>query len=110
MINMTQAAIGQLKAIMLEHPEDPIVRIMIRDLSEAQLQYSITLEDATQPDDDIQEIAGLTVAVEATSASRVDGVMVDFDDMKGFLFIHPESGHHHGEAENPFDFSSLNLN
>ncbi len=110
MIKMTQAAIDQLKAIMLEHPEDPIVRIMIRDLSEAQLQYSITLEDVTQPDDDIQEIAGLTVAVEATSAPRVDGVMVDFDDMKGFAFTHPESGHHHGELENPFDFSSLNLN
>ena len=110
MINMTQAAIAQLKAVMLEHPEDPIVRMTIRDLSEAQLQYSVTLVDGTQPDDDVQEIDGLTVAVEATSAPRMDGVTVDFDAIKGFTFIHPESGHHHGEAEDPFDFSSLNLN
>lgn len=110
MIKMTQAAIDQLKAVMLEHPEDPIVRMTIRDLNEAQLQYSITLEDKTQPDDEVQEIDGLTVAVKGESAPRMDGVTVDFDVIKGFEFIHPESGHHHGEDGNPFDFSSLNLN
>ena len=110
MMTLTQAALEQLKAIRLEHPEDPIVRITILDLTEAQLQYRITLEDVTQPDDDVQEIAGLTVAVDAKSALRVDGVTVDFDPTDGFKFIHPESGHHHDEYENPFDFSSPNLN
>ena len=106
---MTQAAVERLKALKLEHPEDPIVRITIRDVNEAQLQYSITLEDVTQPDDDVQEMEGLTVAIERQSAPRMDGVTVGFDAIKGFTFIHPESGHHHGE-EDPFDFSSLNLN
>jgi len=110
MIKMTQAAIDQLKAIRLEHPEDPIVRVTIQDVSEAQLQYSITLEDVTQPGDDVQNIEGVTVAIEAKSAPRVDGVTVDFDSAGGFKFIHPESGHHHDEEENPFDFSSLHLN
>lgn len=110
MIKITQAAIDELKAIMREHPEDPIVRMAIRDLNEAQLQYRITLEDVTQPDDDVQEINGLTVAVEGQSVPRVDGVTVDYDAIKGFTFVHPESGHHHGEDQNPFDFSSQNLN
>ncbi|HIC05114.1 MAG TPA: hypothetical protein EYN18_00670 [Nitrospirales bacterium] len=110
MIKMTQAAIDQLKAVMLEHQEDPIVRMTIRDLNEAQLQYSIILEDKAQPDDEVQEIDGLTVAVEGQSVPRVDGVTVDFDAIKGFTFIHPESGHRHGEEEDPFDFSSLHLN
>ena len=110
MIKMTRAAIDQLKAVMLEHPEDPVVRVTVRGLSDAQLQYSITLEDMTQPDDDVQEIKGVIVAIEAQSAPRMDGVTVDFDVDKGFTFIHPESGHQHDDEENPFDFSSLNLN
>jgi len=32
---------------MLEHPEDSIARMTIRNLTKPKLQYSITLEDVT---------------------------------------------------------------
>ena len=45
---MTQPAVEKLHALILEHPEDPIVRIKVRDKDESQLTFSITLEQTTQ--------------------------------------------------------------
>jgi len=108
MIKITQKAIDQLRHVMLEHPDDPIVRVTICDLSDTQLQYNITLEDATQEGDNVQDIQGVIFAVESQSVQRMDGVTVDFDPGKGFMFLHPDTDHNH--EEEPFDFSSLNLN
>ena len=46
MIAVTLAAIAQLKAIQAHHPEDPVVRISVRDLDEftLKLQYFIGSE------------------------------------------------------------------
>ncbi len=35
MIFLTEQAVIKLKVLILEHPEDPIVRLMVRDLDEA---------------------------------------------------------------------------
>jgi len=56
MIAITVAAIAKLKMIQVDHPEDPVVRISVRDLDESRLSFSITLEANTQPDDDVQHI------------------------------------------------------
>ena len=82
-------ATDKIKAIMREHPEDPIVRIATRNLTKSKLQYSITLEGVTQPNDNVQEINEITVVIEERSAPMMDGVTIDFDDIKGFTFIHP---------------------
>lgn len=90
MIHITDSAIRQLQIIMLEHPEDPIVRVKVRDLDDRKLNFSITLEDGIQPDDEIQEMNGLIVAVEGQSVDRMDGMTIDFQEPEGFKFIHPE--------------------
>jgi len=90
MIFLTEQAVIKLKVLILEHPEDPIVRLMVRDLDEARLSFNITLEDTVQPDDEVQEVKGLTVAVEGPSAPRMQGITLDYQEPDGFTFIHPE--------------------
>jgi iron-sulfur cluster assembly protein len=92
MMTLTLAAITQLKAIQLHHPEDPVVRISVRDLDDSRLSFSITLEAQTNPDDDIQQVDGLTVVVDRQSAPRMQGVTVDYTEAAGFRFIHDGEG------------------
>ena len=92
MIAVTISAIAKLKAIQAHHPEDPIVRISVRDLDDSRLSFSITLEANTQLDDDVQQIDGLTIAVDRRSAPRMEGVTVDYTEADGFRFLHDEEG------------------
>jgi Fe-S cluster assembly iron-binding protein IscA len=89
MIHLTSSAILKLKALILEHPDDPLVRIELRDISDQRLMFSITLEDRLRSDDLVQDCEGLTVAISAESAQRLDGVTVDYQDPGGFSFQHP---------------------
>jgi len=92
MIAVTIAAIAKLKAIQAHHPEDPVVRISVRDLDDSRLSFSITLEANTQPDDDVQQIDGLTIAIDRRSVPRMEGVTVDFTEADGFRFLHDGEG------------------
>ncbi|HKO31764.1 MAG TPA: iron-sulfur cluster biosynthesis family protein [Nitrospiraceae bacterium] len=92
MIAVTDAAIAKLKAIQVHHPEDPIVRISVRDVDDSRLSFSITLEANTQPDDAIQQVDGLTIAVDQRSAPRMEGVTVDYSETGGFRFLHGGEG------------------
>jgi Fe-S cluster assembly iron-binding protein IscA len=92
MIAVTVAAIAKLKAIQAHHPEDPIIRVSVRDLDDSHLSFSITLEATHQPDDDVQQIDGLTIAVDRRSAARMERVTVDYTEADGFRFIHDEEG------------------
>ena len=92
MIALTPAAVAQLKAIQVHHLEDPVVRISVRDLDDSRLSFSITLEANTQPDDDIQQIDGLTIAVDRLSMPRMERVTVDYTEATGFRFVHGEEG------------------
>ena len=88
MIAVTVAAIAQLKAIQVHHPEDPVVRISVRDVDDSRLSFNITLEATTQPDDVIQQVDGLTIAVDQRSAPRMEGMTVDYTEADGFRFLH----------------------
>jgi iron-sulfur cluster assembly protein len=92
MIAVTVAAIARLKAIQVNHPEDPVVRISVRDLDDSRLSFSITLEANTLPEDDVQHIDGLTIAVDRRSAPRMEGVTVDYTETDGFRFLHDGKG------------------
>jgi Fe-S cluster assembly iron-binding protein IscA len=89
MVMVTPAAAARLKALIVEHPDDPVVRLAIKDLDEERLVFSITLEAEPQPDDEVQTCDGLTVAIAAASAPRMDGVMLDYAEPGGFTFRHP---------------------
>ncbi|MBK5281384.1 MAG: hypothetical protein JJE16_04775 [Nitrospiraceae bacterium] len=92
MITVTIAAIAKLKTIQVNHPEDPVVRISVRDLDDSRLSFNITLEANTQPDDDIQQVDGLTIAVNRRSAPRMEGVTIDYTEADGFRFLHDDEG------------------
>lgn len=90
MIHVTDAAAAKLKALILEHPEDPIVRITMKDHSESQIQFSIVLDSNPEPEDEVLESNGLTLAIDRPSVARIEGVTVDYQEPKGFSFHHPE--------------------
>ena len=92
MITVTVAAIAKLKTIQVHHPEDPVVRISVRDVEGSRLSFSITLEANTQPDDDVQQVDGLTIAVDRLSAPRMEGMTVDYSESGGFRFLHGGEG------------------
>ena len=89
MIIVTPAAIRKLMTLLMEHPEDHVVRITVKDLDDHRLAFGLTLEEATQPGDEIQVIEGLTVAIEQQSAPRMDGMIMDYREPEGFRFLHP---------------------
>jgi Fe-S cluster assembly iron-binding protein IscA len=90
MVIATPAAIAKLSALITEHPEDPVVRLTIIDRDDDRIVFGITLEPEARPDDVVQVAGGLTIATEARSAQRMDGVTLDFREPGGFRFIHPE--------------------
>ena len=92
MTAITIAAIAKLKAIQVHHLADPVVRISVRDLDESRLSFGITLEANTQPDDDVQQVDGLTIAVDRRSTPRMEGVTVDYTEADGFRFLHDGQG------------------
>ena len=102
-MKLTRSAVERLKGLILEHPEDPIVRVQVKDLDEQRLSFSITLEDRIQPDDQTQTIDGLTVAVPAVSAIRMDGITMDYEEPGGFRF-------HHSDHQNDLRLDLINLN
>lgn len=89
MLTLTRTALERLRRLIQEHPEDPIVRIAVRDVNTQRLSLSITLEPTTREDDAVEQIDGVTVALDRTSAHRTSGMTVDFQADKGFLFAHP---------------------
>jgi Fe-S cluster assembly iron-binding protein IscA len=93
MIAITVAAIAKLKALQVDHPEDPVVRISVRDLDKPCLSFSITLEANTEPDDNVQQVDDLTITVDRWSAPRMEGVTVDYTEADGFRFLYDGEGH-----------------
>lgn len=89
MVILTSAAVERLKKLIAAHPEEPIVRLKLRDM-ESRLIFTITLESAVHYHDEVQESNGMTIALEAESAARLDGVTVDYTESDGFKFRHPE--------------------
>lgn len=90
MIQITPSAVGKLKEVIAEHPGDPVVRLTVKNQEDGRLQFRIVLVPAPESEDEVQDCDGLTVAVEARSARRMDGVTLDFSDQGGFKFHHPK--------------------
>lgn len=102
-MKLTQSAVERLKALIREHPEDPIVRVQVKDVDEQRLAFSITLESRVQPDDQAQIIDGLTMAVPAASALRMEDITMDYQKSGGFTF-------HHSDHQNDLRLDLINLN
>lgn len=103
MVTLTASAIHKLKTLIVEHPEDPVVRLSIRDVDESRVGFNITLDSHPHEGDEVQDCDGLTVAVEGRSAPRMSGMTVDYAEPDGFTFRHPD----HGD-DNPLRVISMN--
>jgi len=90
MIHMTPPAAEKLHALITEHPEDPIVRLAIRDRDDKGLIFSITLEGVVTQEDSVIDIEGLTIAVDPSCVQRIEGGTLDYEEHAGFRFRHPE--------------------
>ena len=90
MIHITPPAVKKLQDLIEEHPEDPFVRLAVRDRDDKSLIFSITLEDAVTQEDSVLDIEGLIIAIDGSCAPRLEGVTVDYEDHAGFRFHHPE--------------------
>lgn len=101
-MKLTRPAVERLKALIVEHPEDSIVRVQVKDMNDRRLVFSITLEDRVHPQDQAQTIDGVTVAVPAASATRMDSVTVDYQDPGGFKF-------HHTDPQDDLPVNLINL-
>jgi Fe-S cluster assembly iron-binding protein IscA len=107
MIRVTPAAVTKLQGLLLENPDDSIVRITLKDLDDERLVFTITLESNPHPDDQIQEADGLMLAIGAQAAHRMDGITLDYEPSHGFRFSHPS--HEHGHGDTPLH-TPINLN
>lgn len=102
-MKLTRSAVERLKALVRQHPEDPIVRVQVKEVDEQRLSFSITLEDRAHPDDQERTVHGLTVAIPSASAVRMDGITMDYQEPGGFKF-------HHGDQQNDPRFDLISLN
>lgn len=89
-MKLTRSAVERLKALIREHPEDPIVRVQVKDLDEQRLSFNITLEDRIRSNDEVQIADSLTVAIPAVSAVRMNGITMDYQEPGGFTFYHSD--------------------
>ena len=102
-MKLTRSAVEHLKALIREHPEDPIVRVQVKDLDEQRLSFSITLEDRVQPEDEVQLVDGLTVAIPTANSVRMNGITMDYHEPDGFKF-------HHSDHQDDLRLDLINLN
>lgn len=102
-MKLTRSAVARLKALIHEHPEDPIVRVQVKDLDEQRLSFSITLEDRVQSNDEVQIVDSLTVAIPSASALRMNGITMDYQEPDGFKF-------HHSDQQNDPLLNIISLN
>ena len=89
-MKLTRSAIERLKALVREHHEDPIVRVQVKDVDDQRLAFSITLERQVESGDKAWTVDGLTVAISAASAIRLDGITMDYQESGGFEFHHTD--------------------
>lgn len=89
-MKVTRPAIERLKALIVEHPEDSVVRVQVKDLDDHRIAFGITLEDRVQPEDQAKTIDGLTIAIPTAKVARMDGITMDYEDPGGFKFHHAD--------------------
>ena len=88
MLIITPEARAVLQDLLIEHPEERVVRLAVKDLDEQRLAINISLEHAPYPEDRVQENQGITLAIAADSVSRLDGATLQYAD-NAFRLEHP---------------------
>lgn len=88
MLIITPEARAVLHNLLVEHPEERVVRLAVKDFDEQRIAINISLEQGPQPDDRVQENEGMTLAIAANSVTRLDGATLAYSD-NAFRLEHP---------------------
>ena len=94
MITLTPEAIAKVKAILAERKEDAGLRIAIIGGGCSGFQYQMTLDKEPQAEDQVTDMEGLKVFIDAKSLLYLNGTTVDYVDGSngsGFKFDNPNS-------------------
>ncbi len=92
MLTLTDRAVSVLKTVCT--PATPALRIGVVTEGCSGLQYRMALETAPGSDDEVLDLAGLTVLIDPPSSMWLTGVTVDFVDGAeggGFVFNNPNA-------------------
>lgn len=95
MIQLTDSAVSAVSRF-IESTDKPVIglRIRVEGGGCSGFKYGMKLEEAATDEDQIYEISGLKLLVDANSDSLLDGVTVDFLDGldgSGFKFENPNA-------------------
>jgi len=94
-LNMTDGAVAKVQDILKERGvPDHGLRVFVAGGGCSGLQYGMALEAQAQDMDQILEVSGVKLFVDATSAEYLDGATIDYEDnpmSSGFRIENPKA-------------------
>jgi iron-sulfur cluster assembly protein len=94
MLTLTPTAIQKVKTILAERGEDAGLRIAVIGGGCSGFQYQMTLDKEANADDQVVELDGLRVFIDARSLLYLNGTRVDYVESltgSGFKFENPNA-------------------
>lgn len=94
-LELTQAATRKAKSLLAASDQpDAALRVAVRNGGCSGMRYELLFDRERRPDDDLLEIDGLRVFVDAESAGFLEGVRIDYSDAlneAGFKVENPKA-------------------
>ena len=92
-MEITTMAIEKLKEVMVEQGEDGSLRIVAVPAEAGGLQYMLTMEKESQPDDTVLDVEGVKFLMDSDSAPFLEEATIDyvenFGGQVGFVINNP---------------------
>ena len=95
MLVMTEKAVGKVKELLAEESKQGYgLRVAVQGGGCSGFQYGLTFENAERPNDQVLDMNGLKVFVDAMSGMYLEGVQIDYIDSlegSGFKIENPNA-------------------
>ncbi|MDZ4834616.1 MAG: iron-sulfur cluster assembly accessory protein [Candidatus Melainabacteria bacterium] len=92
-ITVTPEAAQQVSKLLLEHPQDSGLRVLVKDGGCSGMSYGLDFDNPAT-DDQISESHGVKIFIDSKSAIYVKGTVIDFEgglQGKGFTLKNPNA-------------------
>ena len=100
MLQLTEKAVTKVKELLSAENKDGYgLRVAVHGGGCSGFQYGLTFENAERPNDNVLELDGLKVYVDAMSGMYLDGVQIDYVETlegSGFKIDNPNATGHCG--------------
>lgn len=93
MIELTPLAAEKLSGLIAGAPAQRVLRVYVAGKSCCGLRYGLALDESRLPDDTVEQLAGIDIAVDPDSLPYVDGATIDYVDALsggGFMVRNPK--------------------